>query len=29
MCLFLLTEAERVRDVEAAAYYRHNVVVGL
>lgn len=29
MCLFLLAEAERVRDVEAAAYYRHNVVVGL
>jgi hypothetical protein len=29
MCLFLLGEAERVRDVEAAAYYRHNVVVGL
>ncbi len=29
MCLFLLAEAERVRDAEAAAYYRHNVVVGL
>jgi hypothetical protein len=29
MCLFLLTEAERVRDLEAAKYYRHNVVVGL
>jgi hypothetical protein len=29
LCLFLLGEAERVRDVEAAAYYRHNVVVGL
>lgn len=29
MCLFLLAEAERVRDVEAAKYYRHNVVVGL
>jgi hypothetical protein len=29
MCLFLLGEAEKVKDVEAAAYYRHNVVVGL
>ncbi len=29
MCLFLLAEAERVRDLDAAAYYRHNVVVGL
>jgi len=29
VCLFLLAEAERVRDGEAAAYYRHNVVVGL
>ncbi|MBC8070975.1 MAG: hypothetical protein IAG13_21805, partial [Deltaproteobacteria bacterium] len=29
VCLFLLAEAERVRDVDAAAYYRHNVVVGL
>jgi hypothetical protein len=29
VCLFLLAEAERVRDADAAAYYRHNVVVGL
>jgi hypothetical protein len=29
VCLFLLHEAEHVRDGEAAAYYRHNVVVGL
>lgn len=29
ICLFLLAEAERVHDTEAAAYYRHNVVVGL
>jgi hypothetical protein len=29
MCLFLLAEAERARDLEAAKYYRHNVVVGL
>lgn len=29
VCLFLLAEAERVRDTDAAAYYRHNVVVGL
>jgi hypothetical protein len=29
MCLFLLAEAEHVKDAEAAAYYRHNVVVGL
>ncbi len=29
MCLFLLAEAERVHDRDAAAYYRHNVVVGL
>jgi hypothetical protein len=29
MCLFLLGEAEKVKDAEAAAYYRHNVVVGL